>query len=206
MQNKLKIVAIVPRDGWAIIEEEGKLFLLHPPYTVSAKSECSPVELQEAVLKHGFHSVDYPFRDYAGLITFIKEEIIRSNKAAHASVPTDEELKELLKYANDKILTHFLQKAEDELIPEGNIEAAESLALDLLKLDKVKENKMLLNQALSIIAKCKEERNLKKVWEMKFHEKRLKSKFTYISEKYRPENILELIKNTRDQRMVFSVA
>jgi hypothetical protein len=158
MITAIKVVALATEDGWAIIRENQGLFLLRPPYTVSSKIQCTGKELEEAVVKHGFHSVDYSFSNYSQLIQFIKNEYIKANKKSGKAVPTLEELKELLDYASEDVLIKFLDRAETELIPRGKIEAAESLALDLMKLDKVIGNKKLLDRVINIIDKCAESR------------------------------------------------
>jgi hypothetical protein len=205
MDKKIKVVALAPRDGWAFIEDNGDLFLLRPPYTVSSKIQCTKNELEEAVLKHGFHSVDYPFKNYSEAIRFIKDEHVKSNKERGAAAPTMEELKELLDYASEDVLLGFLGKAEKELIPEGKIEAAESLALDLMKLDKLIENKKLLDYALNIIYKCADLRKKRKEWEIKFQEKWLNEKFGNIVRKYSEERIIERIRSTQQKGVLFPI-
>lgn len=205
MKKKIKIVALAPNDGWAFIEENEDIFLLRPPYTVSSKVRCTAKELEEAVLKHGFHSVDYPFRNYSELIQFIKDEYVKVNKEIGKTVPEMEELKELLDYASEDVLLRFLEKAENELISEGKIEAAELLALDLMKLDKVIENKKLFDHALNIIYKCANLRKKKKAWERKFQENWLKEKFINIVGKYSEERIIERIRATQRNGVLFPI-
>lgn len=128
MTTGIKLVALAAHDGWGIIQEDEDLFLLRPPYTVSGKIQCTEKELEEAVVKHGFRSVDCTFSNYAELIQFIKNEYIKANKKSSKAVPTLEELKDLLEYASEDVLIKFLDRAETDLIPGGKIEAAESLA------------------------------------------------------------------------------
>jgi hypothetical protein len=205
MKEELKIVALAPHDGWAFVKEKEELFLLHPPYTVSTKVRCTAIELEESVLKHGFHSVDYSFCNFSELIQFIKNEYIRANKESGKTVPTVEELKELLNHASEDTLLGFLERAETELIPEGKIEAAESIALDLMKLDKVRENKELHAHAVNIIDRCAAFRRIRSAWEMKFKKRRLKDIFSNIVEKYPEEQIIEKIETTHNRGVVFSL-
>jgi hypothetical protein len=205
MRGELKIVALAPYDGWAFVRENDNLFLLRPPYTVSSRDRCSPKELAEAVSKHGFNSVDRSFGSYSELIQFVKDEYIKANKDNGKVVPTVEELKELLNYASEDVLLGFLEKAEKELLPEGKIEAAESLILDLMKLDKVIKNKNLFAQALNVIDKIAKVRKEKKAWEMKFMKRRLKHVFSNIDKRYPAEQIMEKIEATHHRGMVFSL-
>lgn len=205
MKKEIKIVALAPRDGWAFVEENEDLFLLRPPYTVSSKIQCTAKELEEAVVKHGYHSVNYPFKNYSELIQFIKDEYIRAKKDSGAPTPPMQELKELLDYASEDVLLRFLEKADKELIPEGKIEAAESLALDLMKLDKLIENKKLFDHALDIIYKCADLRKKRKAWEIKFQEKSLKKKFINIVGKYSVEPISERMRATQQKGVLFPI-
>lgn len=56
------------------------------------------------------------------------------------------------------MLLKFLRKAQEELIPEGNLDAAESIALDSLELERVKNNPEMQRMAIEILEKCKRER------------------------------------------------
>jgi hypothetical protein len=205
MTTAIKVAALATEDGWAIIRENQDLFLLRPPYTVSSKIQCTEKELEEAVVKHGFRSVDYSFSNYSQLIRFIKDEYIKANKKSDKTVPTLEELKELLGYASEDVLIRLLDRAETELIPGGKIEAAESLALDLMKLDKIIGNKKLLDRVIDIIYKCAEHRKKRKAWETKLKKRRLKNIFINIWEKYPVEQIMEKIETTHNRGVVFSL-
>lgn len=205
MTAAIKVVALAVEDGWSIIRENKALFLLRPPYTVSSKIQFTEKELEEAVLKHGFRSVDYSFSNYSQLIQFIKNEYIKANKKSSKAVPTLAELKELLGYASEDVLIKFLDRAETELIPGGKIEAAESLALDLMKLDKIIGNKKLLDRVINVIYKCAESRKKRKAWETKFKKRKLKNIFRNIWEKYPVEQIMEKIETTHNRGVVFSL-
>jgi len=205
MTAELKIVAVAPRDGWAFVREHENIFLLRPPYTVSGKIECTMEEVEEAVLKHGFHNSDNSFPNYSELIRFVKNEYVRTNKESGINTPTIDELKQLLEYASEEVLSRFLNGAETELIPGGKIEAAESLALDLMKLDTVIGNKKLRDHALRIIDKCAASRKKKMDWETKFEEKRLNEKFINIIKRYPAAQIIETIRTIQGRGVLFPI-
>lgn len=205
MKAELKIVALAPQDGWAFVRENENLYLLRPPYTASGKIDCTAKEVEEAILKYGFFSVDHPFSHYSELIRFIKDEYVRTNKENGIDTPTTDELKELLRYASEDVLSGFLNRAETELIPGGKIEAAESLALDIMKLDKVVGNKKLHDHAVSIIDKCAASRKKKREWETRFLEKRRYEKFINIKKRYPEPLITEAIRTIQGRGVVFSI-
>jgi len=67
-------------------------------------------------------------------------------------LPSLDELKELLEYASDETLLEYLEKAEKELIPREKLDAANSIALDVMKLQR--ENPEIHNMAIRVLGKC----------------------------------------------------
>jgi hypothetical protein len=153
------MIAIAPYDGWAFVIKDEKLYLLRPPYRSADLVEASKKDLANAVHKYGFQECSAAFNNLSETIDFLDEKYVELMKKQGVSLPKQEELKSLLKYATDEILREYLDKAEKEFIPQRNLDAAESIALELMRLEKVMENETMFNRALDIIQKCKEERN-----------------------------------------------
>jgi myo-inositol-1(or 4)-monophosphatase len=156
---KIKMIAIAPYDGWAFIIKDEKLYLLRPPYRSADLVDVSKKDLANAVHKYGFQECSGAFNNLSETINFLDEKYVELMKKQGVSLPKQEELKSLLKYATDEILTEYLDKAEKEFIPQRNLDAAESIALELMRLEKVMGNETMFNRSLDIIQKCKEERN-----------------------------------------------
>jgi hypothetical protein len=177
---EIKIIAIAPNDGWAFIVKEGKIFLLRPPYTSSNQIEVSRRVVENAIHLHGFEECDITLSSVNEVVRFLKEAYIELKKKQGVSLPSSEQLRELLKYATDDVLLEYLTKAKRELIPEGELDAAESIALELMKLEKVKKNPEMGELGLDILEKCNQERkrmkelaigmsnNLKDTWAIRF--------------------------------------
>lgn len=155
---KIKMIAIAPYDGWAFIIKEEQLYLLRPPYRAKDLVEVAEKDLENAVHKYGFQECDQAFNNLAETIGFLNEIYIESIKKKGISLPDKEQLQELLVYATEEILMGYLEKAEREFIPQRNLDAAESIALALLPLDKVIQNEDLFQKTIGILKRCKEER------------------------------------------------
>jgi len=155
---EIKIVAIAPNDGWGFIEKEGKIFLLRPPYTSSNQMEVSRKFVENAIHLHGFDVCDIALNSINEVVRSLKETYIESKKSQGVSLPSSEQLRELLKYATDDVLLEYLDRAKKELIPEGKLDAAESIASELRKLERVRTNPKMLELVIEILEKCNKER------------------------------------------------
>ena len=154
----IKVIAIAPYDEWAFIEKEGEIFLLRPPYTASNLVEVSEQVVGNAIHKYGFVECDFTFSSMREVVRFLKETFVRLMKEQGIGTPSSEELRGLLKYATDDVLLEYLKKAEKELIPEGKLDAAEAIALELMKLEKVKNDLRMLDMCRDILEKCSQTR------------------------------------------------
>ena len=155
---KIKVIAAAPYDGWAFIVKEEKIFLLRPPYISSNLSEVSEEVVAKAVSVYGFEECDAAFDNMNEVIRFLGDQLVTLRKDLGFEVPSSEELKEVLKYFDDDVLFKYLRRAQAELIPEGNFEAAESIALEIMKLERVETNPEMRKIAVEILERCKQER------------------------------------------------
>jgi len=156
---KIKMIAIAPYDGWAFIIKEERLYLLRPPYRSKDLLEVEEKDLENAIYKYGFQECDQAFNNLAEIIGFLDEKYIEAMKKRGIALPDKEQLKELLEYATEEILTGYLEKAEREFIPQRNLDAAESIALALLPLKQVKRNEDISQRTINMLKRCREERN-----------------------------------------------
>lgn len=173
----IKIIAVAPEDGWAFILKGDRIFLLRPPYFSSSQIEVSEKAVETAVSSLGFERSDATFDGISEVVRYLKETYVKSMKDQGIVPPSSEKLKRILKYAPDKILLEYLDKAKNELIPEGKISVAASLAFDFIKLEKVKNNLEMLEKAVEILEvwherELQKERlvfeNLSETWVNKF--------------------------------------
>jgi tetratricopeptide (TPR) repeat protein len=151
---EIKIIAIAPNDGWGFIEKEEKIYLLHPPYTSSNLIEVSRKEVENAIHLHGFEVCDISLNGINEAVKFLKEKYIESKETQGIDLPSSKQLRELLKYATDDVLLEYLNKAKRELIPEGKLDAAESIASELKKLETVRKNPKMLEMIIETLEEC----------------------------------------------------
>ena len=159
---KFKIIAAAPDDGWGFVSEEEKIFLLRPPYTSSDKIEVSMKVVENAIHIRGFEEYDITLDTINEVVRSLKEMYIESKRKQGIDPPSSEKLKEFLKYATDDVLLEYLNRAYNELIPEGKLDLAESMASDLLELENVQNNTEMLSMGLDILKKCIHERKSRK--------------------------------------------
>lgn len=158
MKMKFKIIAAAPADGWGFVSEEEKIFLLRPPYTSSDKIEVSMKVVENAIHIRGFEEYDLTLDTINEVVRSLKEMYIESKRKQGIDPPSSEKLKEFMKYATDDMLLEYLNKANDELIPERKLDATEAIALDLLNLENVQNNTEMLSMGMDILKKCRQER------------------------------------------------
>lgn len=155
---KFKIIAAAPDDGWGFVSEEEKIFLLRPPYTSSDKIEVSMKVVENAIHLRGFEEYDITLDTINEVVRSLKEMYIESKRKQGIDPPSSEKLKEFLKYATDDVLLGYLNRANDELIPDGKLDAAGAIASDLLDLENVRNNSEMLSMGLGILKKCRQGR------------------------------------------------
>jgi len=159
MKANLKIIAIASQDGWAFVQEDTRIVLLKPPYNYLDMVHVTRATVQKAIDIHGFEKCDVnkEFNNIGEIIQYIKRDYVQFKKTQGIDMPTPEELKGLLNYANDDVLISYLNKARNELIPLGKIIAAKSIASDLKELDRIVENPEICRLIEEILELCKSE-------------------------------------------------
>ncbi len=155
----IKMIAIAPDDGWAFIIKDEQLILIRPPYDKNDLVIVVEKDLENAIHKHGFQECDCAFNAIAETIDFLNQKYVEGMKRRGVPLPQKEELRGLLEFATEEILIGYLEKAELEYIPNGNLDAAEAIALALLPVEKVKKNKKVFQKTIDLITRCKEERS-----------------------------------------------
>jgi len=158
MKMEIEVIAIAPNDGWAFIVKGEEIFLLRPPYVSSNLIEVTEKDVENALHLYGFEECNFSFNSLKEVIEFLKNEYIESMRNQNIALPSSEQLRGLLKYATDDVLLRYLEKAEKELIPQRKLAAAESIALELMKLEKVRGNREMHNKAVGILEKCRQKR------------------------------------------------
>jgi len=147
----LRVVAVASSDGWAFVEDGGRLFLVRPPFTAASKAEVSDAVVARAVSEHGFNATDREFGSWGELIGFLEEGI--TSHAAPA-LSRFERLQRMLPHATDGVIDRYLDRIESELLPQGQWRPARLLLERLLALDSVGVRPELLKRIVALLGDC----------------------------------------------------
>lgn len=150
----IKVIAIAPNDGWAFVKMAERILLFRPPYASSNQTEVTQKDIAKALHLHGFEECDSSFDSVKEVIDFLKDKYVEAIKSRGIDLPSEDELRELLKYATDDILLRLLERAEKEWIPRGKRKAAKSIARDIMKLEKAMSNPEICSMVVSVLDKC----------------------------------------------------
>ena len=150
----IKLIAIAPADGWGFISEDGKTFLLRSPYTTEDKIEL-PNDLPGEMISRGaYEACDIDFNVIKKVVRYLKDVYIESKQTQDTSLRS-ENLTKFLEHAPDDTLLEYLNRARDELIPDGQYDEAAAVALDLMKLESVRDNAKMWDIGMDILKKCR---------------------------------------------------
>ena len=208
MIMKIEIIAISPNDGWAFITIEDKIFLLRPPYISSNQIEVLEKEVENAIYIHGFEKCNISHDNIKNVIRYLKKQYIKSKKNQNISLPTSEQLRELLKFATDDVLLKYLERTKKELLPQGKLYEAESIAIELMRLGKVKNNNEMLEMVITILEECRKRKTEKEkiVMQISDDEKEnLEAKFPNAVKRYSPNLIISLKEKVTARGSIFPI-
>lgn len=136
---KLKLVASMPEDGYALVRDGESNFLLRPPYDLPSRVPILANDVSEAILKHGFIAEDVDFASYCDLIEHCEAQIERSRAESGIPLPQKAPLFQALELAPPEIIRDFLRRTEMELIPKRKWDHAEDILLNILAARKETE-------------------------------------------------------------------
>ncbi len=192
----VEIIAISPDDGRAFVVADGKIFLVRPPYTSSSIIEVSQKVVANAIHSYGFAECNLPFDGISEAVKFIKAKYIELKQQQDIELPSLEGLKDLLEPASDDILLNYVKTTESELISKEKHDAAESIAIELLNLENIKNNPELNEKVIAIIEKCHQIRMQKKAafFAILAEQTReiINSNYPTLMERYSPDDIIRL--------------
>ena len=142
---EITVIAIAPHDGIAFLSAEGKLLLLRPPYSRTGLIEVNKQTVENALHSFGFEECSLAFDGLSKVVKFLKDKYVQLKEEQGTTLPSSEQLRELLKHAPDEVLLEYLNRARNELIPAGKLDAAIQVASEVIKSGK-------LNSAMMVIA------------------------------------------------------
>jgi len=190
-----RIIAISPFEGKAFVVEGEKTLFLAPPYKTQDLQETSLIEVEKAVAFYEYEPCEVTFERLSEVIRYLKNKCVKSFENKGIEVPTSDKLRELLRYADDDILQEYLKKSMEILVPEGKIEAAKNIAIDIIKIVGSK-NQNIMTDAIEVLNKCENSTNIESI----ISEETLRKRFPHATEKYTPHSIARKVEIVSQRR------
>ena len=152
----LKVEALSPMEGVAIIRIGGTLRLIRPPYKLRDCPELPDGSAQDAILKHGFLVSEQQFASWDQAIDYLNHHADESRRAVGNLIPDSIAGRDILELAPQEVLDDFLNRVERELIPQRLFDHAENFLLTLLESDVLARHPELGRRAARLLRRNKE--------------------------------------------------
>lgn len=156
----LELLAVAPKDGWAFVRVKEETCLVRPPYAKSNVLSVDDATVETALSKHGFVSPvgDRTFVDWATLVARLNQQVLESRAAAGRPLPELGAGEELLKVAPPEVLSGFLDRVENELLPDHQLDHAANVLTAMLKVPACRKNAKLCERISVLLGKVQESR------------------------------------------------
>jgi len=146
-----KLLAIAPADGWAFVEDRDGVHLVRPPYRRANMVTVSRPVVEKAVTHYAFEARCEKFDTWDALVDLLRAEIVRAHVALGTPVPEPGVGALVLPHLPPDIIAQYLDRIENELLPNGEFAAAMNLAQDLLLVHAVIDNDDLRGRARELL-------------------------------------------------------
>jgi hypothetical protein len=149
----IHVLATLPLDGCALVENEGRTFLVRPPYDATTRIEIQRDSIEKAITAHGFQASNEQFNTWSELIKYLKG-LLTSTARPEDREALDDVAIRLLHRAPESVLARYLERIEHELVPAKELEAATRMLTVLIGLEPVKASPLLMDRALRLTGVC----------------------------------------------------
>jgi hypothetical protein len=149
----ITLEAFSPVDAVAIVRSEHRLRLCRPPYRQINTIELPESAIEDAVLNHDFHASGASFASWAAVITFLNQQLIAYRESRGCPVAEPLNNIAVLDVAPLMVLQAFLEKVENELIPQRQFTHAKNFLLALLESNATQEHVNLKVKSISLLRK-----------------------------------------------------
>lgn len=206
MKTQVKMVAFAQNSGWAFIYIDDELYLFRPPYYPSHQIKATERDIERAIKLQIFDEYDREFANLTDAIRFLDNHYVELIKKRGIVEPSIDNLKKLLKYVDDSTLLNYLKRAKNELIPNGNLDNAEALVIDILALEKT--NPEIKGEALNVLKEIHSKRKEFEAFVQSIVEEKQQnwqSKFPDTIEDYKLEYVVERATQVKEE-LIFPIA
>jgi len=118
----------------AFVVYEDIVYYFHSPWFEPEQIDLKTMD--SLGLHFNFDLCDEDFETIEEVQEYLGIKYVELLKKRGIKTPSTEELKELLEYADDEILLEYLQRTRDELIPDGDLDTAETVIVDIMALGR----------------------------------------------------------------------
>lgn len=150
----ISLIAADFANGWAFVQREGEILLIHPPYHRTSLSIVSNEILQKAVATYGFTATDECFECWDAVIDYLKGKLVDYHKALGYGEPDSDTIAEMLQYAPPEILEEYLGRITAEMFPNREFKPAIQLLKRMISLEGIQNNPTLLSKIVALLAEC----------------------------------------------------
>ena len=157
----LKLVALSPADGWAIVEANDRYLLVQPPYRRFNQTPVDETYIDTAVLQLGFLHLQDPMElaDWAGLIAHLNQTVAATRAELEQDIDDPTLGERTLAVAPESVLDGILDQARATQLTDPTAWAGlERMLSVMLRLDQVRDSQVLFAKVLDLQDAIRESR------------------------------------------------
>lgn len=206
----LKLLAVARADGWAFVERDHEVLLVRPPYRQANLAEASMASVEEAVTHHGFAWAEEQFGSWDALVGHLREQIAAAHEERGLSIPEPGVGAEVIQHLPGDVLGRYLDRIEQELLPNGEYDAALDVLSAVSNTQTAKADPALMDRAVGLIGasvalRKRHERGRREL-SQQVQVEGLAQAFPLAAERHGTEALALLAESVIDRRQVFPTA
>lgn len=148
----LELEAISSAEGIGIFRDGSLLRLVRPPYQLKDCPVLPEDALQDAILRHGFFAAQETFSSWSEAIEYLNQQVIKTREAMGRQIPEQIPGDDILIVAPNEVIHTFLDRVEQELIPNKLFEHAENFLLALMRSGRLDDQPEMLKRAVNLLS------------------------------------------------------
>lgn len=155
----ISVLALDRSDGWVFAREGDQIRLLRPPYRLAEAHVVPQTVVGRAVTQHGYAACSLELATWADVITFVRAEVAQQRKAEGRALPEEGVGREMLRFAPSSTVERFLDRIQHELLPRGELDAAERILLAIqAESPRLEESPALLRRTAQVLEEVRRRR------------------------------------------------
>lgn len=173
--------------------DDGIIYFVSPPYRLDNRPDVDENVVENAVNKHGFVSSKKQFQDWPSVILYLKAKFRDTWENRKFELTKSEALRQIIQEASEDTIEGYLDRIENEFIPQRNLEHALNVLLDICFAKATQSNPELQRRTRELHDRVRKEKQ--KNGPVKINnEKQLKKRFSLATKFNRASNIAEISK------------